>query len=113
MVAAGVGRAGLRVGEGVFVDNQGVQLAQEGHGGTSAAAHQLSTDSCQGQPGPKGDTQMGEFAGHQAGGFDLPKARLGVTQDGLGQADYFFGPGVDLRHYPALEVFFGGHGSTS
>ena len=112
MVPAGVGRSRLRVGMGVLVHDQRVQLSQDGQGGACRASNQVGADPGDGQPRPERNAHLGEGPGHQVCSLGLAEPRLRVFQDGLGQADDFVGPVIDFLEDPPLQVFFGRRGRS-
>ena len=113
VVAAGVGGAGVRVGVGVFVDDKGVEFAEQSHRRAGRAAEQVGADAGQSQAGAERDAQFSQFAGDQLGGLELPIARFRLAEDSLGQGDNFVGPGVDGGKNLAFQFVAGGHSGGS
>ena len=77
--AAGVGRSGFRVGEGVVINYKGIKLANDRYfGPRSAAAGDAALYSGEGQRRPVRDSQLVEITLDQAGGLDFAEPGLGV-----------------------------------
>ena len=108
-----MGRAGGRIGMGMFVYNQRVQFAKQGHSWARAAPQQVGAHPGQAQSGTKGDAHFGEGIANQLGGFHFPEAWFGVLEDGLRQVDQLVSPIVDGIEYSLFEFFFGRQLGTS
>ena len=108
MMAASVGGPRLRVGVGMLVHYQRVQLPDNGdpwslagsprnaplHAGESQAVAVL-------------DTHLVHFGYHQTGGLNFAKARFRIGQNFPGYADDLVFSRVNGRAGSLLELFFG------
>ena len=113
-MAAGVGRAGVRIGVRVFVHNQGVQLADDGDAGAGAApAGNTALNTGQGQPLPVADAQLVELVGHQPGGLVLAEPWFRVVQNLLGDPDDFRLVAVNGGTSLLLQLFLRQHNHSA
>src|ERR671919_930444 len=88
MVAAGVGRSGVRIGVGMLIDYERVQLTDNGYPGTGACpARHPAFNARESQGVPVLDAQFIKLAGHQPGSPGLAEARLRMGQDLLGDTN--------------------------
>ena len=104
VMPAGVGRAGCRVGVGMFVDNQAVQLPDDGHCRALAAAQDFPPHSGHCQPGTERHAHCGELFPYQSGSFEFAKPGLRVGQNLLRNADQLVGPPVNFGKRPVLQI---------
>jgi hypothetical protein len=83
-----MGCSGIRIGVGMFVNYEGVQLANNGYSGAGASpALHLAFNASESQGIPVLDAELIKLIGHQPGSFGLAEPRLRMGQDFLGDAN--------------------------
>ena len=110
VVAAGVRGTGLRVGDRVAGDDEGVELAEQREGGTvTAAAGHVGPDPGERQTALGRQAQTPHRLLDQAGGLHFLEAELGVPADRFAETDDLLGALVDGLMNTLLQLGFG-HG---
>ena len=108
VVAARVGRGGLRVGVRVAGHSQAVHLADYRHAGAGAPARQSAPDACDGDARFVLDAEIGQPLGDEARRLELLESGLGVAEDRLGDVDQPLPPRVDGGQGGGLQRLDGG-----
>ena len=86
-VAAGVGGARLGIGVRMAGGSDGIQLAEDGHGGPGPAGVEECLHARQGEAVAMGHPQLVEDPSDEPGGLDLPVPELRVLENGAGQPE--------------------------
>ena len=87
MVAAGVGRAGLRVGMSMFENTERVQLANDPDGRARESSPEVTLDAGEGDATFVLDAELVQLVADELRGLHLVEPRLGVVQYVPGDAD--------------------------
>lgn len=112
VVAAGVRRTGLRVGERVPGQHQGVEFAEYGHCRPLGTPRHACLYPGEGEPALEGEVELREPPGHRRGGPVLAEAGLRVALKVLAQLQQALPAVFDRRTGPLLELS-GGRGSAT
>src|SRR5205823_85353 len=109
VVAAAMGRAGMRVGERVVGGSEAVELTDEREARAGRRAAEAALDAGQRQPGLWREAQFAHLLGDHGGGLAFVEAGLGVMQDRLAELDDLVAVAVDRLAHRLFQLFLGRH----